>query len=125
MLRMPRKELSRLLLSKKPRKKLSKSKMTQLKLLIRSLPSRRSREETVKVLKIRTQKNKQKKLSKALKSLRKQMQVYHQPKRKSLINGLVISTMQMVQKTSSTVTVSLAESTIDSIRKTTTNIIIT
>jgi len=124
MLRMPKKELSKLLLSNKLRKKLSKSKMIQLKLLIRSLPSRRSREETVKVHKIRTQKNKQKKLWKALKSLKKQMLAYHQPKRRSLINGLVTLTMLMVQRTSSTVTVSLEESTIDSIRKTTTSIII-
>lgn len=125
MLKMQRKELSRLLLSNKLKKKLSKSKMTQLKLLIKSLPSKRSRKETVKVLKIRTQKNKQKKLSKAQKSLKRQMQAYHQPRRRSLINGLVTLTMPMVQKTSSTVTVSLAESTIDFTRKTTTSIIIT
>jgi len=125
MLKMPRRELLRLLLSSKPREKLSKSKMTLLKLLIKSLPSKRSREETVKVLKIKTQKNKQKKLLKALKSLKRQMQEYHQPRRRSLINGLVTLTMLMVQKTSSTATVSLAESTIDFTRKTTTSIIIT
>jgi len=122
---MPRKELSRLLLLNKLKEKLNKSKMTQLKLLIKSLPSKRSRKETVKVLKIRTQKNKQKKLSKAKKSLKRKMQAYHQLRRRSLINGLVTLTMLMVQKTSLTVTVSLAESTIDFTRKTTSSIIIT
>jgi len=122
---MPRKELSRLLLLNKLKEKLNKSKMTQLKLLIKSLPSKRSRKETVKVLKIRTQKNKQKKLSKAKKSLKRKMQAYLQLRRRSLINGLVTLTMLMVQKTSLTVTVSLAESTIDFTRKTTSSIIIT